>query len=55
VLAAGIKVVNVAMKAGAEALIETLGGRTHYCFAALGAALPFIQDRKLLALAVTTP
>ena len=54
-LAAGIKVVNVAMKAGVEAVIETLAGRTHYCFASLSPALPFIQDRKLLALAVNTP
>jgi tripartite-type tricarboxylate transporter receptor subunit TctC len=54
-LAAGIKVVNVAFKAGAEALVETLGGRTHCTFSGLGPALPFIKDGKLLALAVTTP
>ena len=54
-LAAAIKVVNVAFKGGVEALIETLAGRTHYCFAALTPALPFINDGKLLALAVTTP
>jgi tripartite-type tricarboxylate transporter receptor subunit TctC len=47
--------VNVAFKAGVEALIETLAGRTHYCFAALAPALPFIKDGKLQALAVTTP
>lgn len=54
-LAAGIKVVNVAFKAGVEALIETLAGRTHFSFASLSPALPFIKDGKLLALAVTTP
>ena len=54
-LAAGIKVVNVAFKAGSEALIETLAGRTHYCFAGVAPALQFIQDGKLLALAVNAP
>ncbi|MCC7483446.1 MAG: tripartite tricarboxylate transporter substrate binding protein [Burkholderiales bacterium] len=54
-LAAGIKVVNVAFKAGIEACIETLTGRTHYCVAGLTPVLPFIKDGKLLALAVTTP
>lgn len=52
---AGIKVVNVAFKAGAETLVETLAGRTHYCFSGLSPALPFIKDGKLIALAVTTP
>jgi tripartite-type tricarboxylate transporter receptor subunit TctC len=54
-LATGIDVVNVPFKAGAEALIETVAGRTHYAFAGLGPALPFIKDGKLAALAVTTP
>ncbi|MBM3344348.1 MAG: tripartite tricarboxylate transporter substrate binding protein [Betaproteobacteria bacterium] len=54
-LAAETKVVNVAFKAGVDAVIETLAGRTHYGFASLAPALPFIKDGKLLALAVTTP
>jgi tripartite-type tricarboxylate transporter receptor subunit TctC len=54
-LAAGIKVVNVKFNAGVEALIETMAGRTHYGFPALGVALPFIKDGKVRALAVTTP
>jgi len=53
--AVGIKVVNVAFKSGVEALLQTLAGRTHYCFAGLLPALPFIQDGKLLALAVNAP
>jgi tripartite-type tricarboxylate transporter receptor subunit TctC len=53
--AVGIKVVNVAFKSGVESLLQTLAGRTQYCFASLLPALPFIQDRKLLALAVNAP
>lgn len=54
-LAAGIDVVNVPFKARADSLIKTAAGRVHYCFSGLAPALPFINDRKLLALAVTTP
>lgn len=54
-LAAGIKVVNVAFKGGADVVIETLAGRTQYCFAGLAPVLPFIRDGRLLALAVNTP
>jgi tripartite-type tricarboxylate transporter receptor subunit TctC len=53
--AAGIKVVQVAFKGGPETMIEVLGGRTHYTVATLGVALPFIQDGKLVALAMTAP
>ena len=54
-LAADIKVVNVAFKSGADGIIETLAGRTHYSFSGLAPALPFIATGKLRALAVTTP
>lgn len=54
-LAADINARNVAFKAGVDAVIETLAGRTQYGFASLAPALPFIKDGKLLALAVTTP
>jgi tripartite-type tricarboxylate transporter receptor subunit TctC len=54
-LAAGIKVVHVAFKGGAEAMIEAMTGRVHYSMGTLVAALPFIKDGKLLALAVHTP
>ena len=53
--AAGIKLVNVAFKGGPEATIELLGGRTHFSSVTLFSALPFINDGKLLALAVATP
>ncbi len=51
--ATGIKVINVAFKGSPEATIEILAGRSHYSFVGFAAALPFIQDGKLLALAVT--
>ena len=54
-LIAGIRVVHVAFKGGPDATIEVLAGRSHYTIATMGVALPFIQDGKLLALAVTSP
>jgi tripartite-type tricarboxylate transporter receptor subunit TctC len=51
--AAGIKVVTVAFKGSPEATIEVLAGRTHYTFVGTSAALPLVQEGKLLALAVT--
>ncbi len=54
-LAAGIKLVTVAFKGGPEATIEILGGRTHFSSVTLFSALPFINDGKLLGLAVATP
>jgi tripartite-type tricarboxylate transporter receptor subunit TctC len=38
-----------------SSLLQTFAGRGQYCFAGLLPALPFIQDRKLLALAVNAP
>jgi tripartite-type tricarboxylate transporter receptor subunit TctC len=54
-LAVGIKVITVAFKGGPEATIEVMAGRTHYSSVTLFSALPFINDGKLLALAVATP
>ena len=54
-LAAGIKVVTVAFKGGPEATIEIMAGRTHFSSVTLFSALPFINDGKLVALAVATP
>ena len=53
--AAGIKLITVAFKGGPEATIELLGGRTHFSSVTLFSALPFVNDGKLLALAVATP
>jgi tripartite-type tricarboxylate transporter receptor subunit TctC len=52
--AADIKVISVAFKGSPEATIEVLAGRAHYAFVGFAAALPFIQEGKLLALAVST-
>ena len=54
-LIAGISVVHVAFKGGPEGTIEVLAGRIHYHIGTLGVLLPFIQDGRLLALAVTSP
>src|SRR5262245_13932732 len=52
---AGIKLVTVAFKGGPEATIELVAGRTHFSSVTLFSALPFINDGKLLGLAVATP
>ena len=54
-LAAGIKATHVGFKSSPEAVIEVVTGRVHYCMPALGPALPFIKDGRLLALAVASP
>jgi tripartite-type tricarboxylate transporter receptor subunit TctC len=53
--AAGIKVISVAFKGSPEATIELLAGRTHFTLGPLAVTLPFINDGKLLALAVIRP
>ncbi len=52
---AGIRVISVAFKGGAEATIEVLAGRAHYSYVPPVVALPFIKDGRLLALGVSTP
>ena len=54
-LSAGIKLVTVAFKGGPEATIELVAGRTHFSSVTLFSALPFINDGKLMGLAVATP
>ena len=53
-LAAGLKVTGVAFRGAPEALIETLGGRTHFSILPLSVLLPFVKDGRLLALAVNS-
>jgi tripartite-type tricarboxylate transporter receptor subunit TctC len=53
-LAAGIDVVHVPYKGSPEALTDTMAGRVTYYFAPISAALPFVRDGKLVALAVST-
>ncbi len=53
-LAAEINVTHVPYKGGPEALTDTLAGRIHYTFLPMGLGLPFIKDRRLTPLAVST-
>ena len=53
-LAAGIDVVHVPYKGTPEALTDTMAGRVTYYFSPVSAALPFVRDGKLVALAVST-
>src|SRR5215468_11565360 len=53
-LAAGIDVVHVPYKGSPEALTDTMAGRVTYYFAPISAALPFVKEGKLVALAVST-
>ena len=54
-LAAGIKVQHVGFKGAADAVLEVMAGRVHFCIQSLAAGLGFIRDGRLLALAVVTP
>jgi tripartite-type tricarboxylate transporter receptor subunit TctC len=53
-LAAGIDVVHIPYKGTPEALTDTIAGRVTYFFSPISAALPFVKDGKLVALAVST-
>jgi tripartite-type tricarboxylate transporter receptor subunit TctC len=53
-LAAGIDVVHIPYKGTPEALTDTMAGRVTYYFSPISAALPFVRDGKLVALAVST-
>jgi len=53
-LAAAINAVHVPYKGPSEALLDTLTGRIQYCLSPMLPALPFITDKRLLALGVTT-
>ena len=54
-LLTGISALHVPFKAGTEATIEVVSGRAQYHVGTMGSTLPFIKDRKLVALAVTSP
>src|SRR5262245_286134 len=53
-LSAGMQAMHVPFKGGVEAMTEVIAGRIDFFFVALGAALPYIRDGKLSALAVNT-
>ena len=52
-LSADVQTVHVAYKGGPEALTDLIAGRTSYVFAPIGLAIPFVKDKRLLALGVT--
>jgi len=51
-LGAGIQVVEVPFKGTPEALTDVMTGRVDYYFCPVNAALPFLKDGRLIALAV---
>src|SRR5881392_3323488 len=53
-LAAGIDVIHIPYKGTPEALTDTIAGRISYFFSPISAALPFVREGKLTALAVST-
>jgi tripartite-type tricarboxylate transporter receptor subunit TctC len=53
-IAAGIDVVHIPYKGSPEALTDSLAGRVTYYFAPMSAALPYIKEGRLIALAVST-
>ena len=54
-LAAGIKVKHVGFKGGFDAGVEVIAGRVQYAIIGLSSTLPFIRDKRLVALAVNSP
>src|SRR5262245_54223367 len=50
----GINVVHIPYRGTPEALVDTSTGRIQYWFAPLGPAVPFVQDKRVVALAVTS-
>ena len=52
---AGFEGVHVPFRGMPEVLTEVMTGRVDFCYSTIAAALPFIRDNKLLALAVSTP
>jgi tripartite-type tricarboxylate transporter receptor subunit TctC len=52
-LAAGIDVVHVPYKGTPEALTDTIAGRVTYYFSPISAALPYVREGKLVALATS--
>jgi tripartite-type tricarboxylate transporter receptor subunit TctC len=52
---AGFEGVHVPFRGMPEVLTEVMTGRVDFCFSTIAAALPFIRDGKLVALAVSTP
>jgi len=54
-LSAAFEAVHIPYKGGAEALADLLGGRIDFYFCPISTALPFIRERRVVALVVSTP
>jgi tripartite-type tricarboxylate transporter receptor subunit TctC len=54
-LSAGFKATHVPFRGGPEALTEVMTGRVDFMCIGVSSGLPFIQEGRLLALAVSTP
>ena len=54
-LLTGISALHVPFKGGIEATLEVVSGRAHYHIGTMGSTLPFVKEKKLIALAVTSP
>jgi tripartite-type tricarboxylate transporter receptor subunit TctC len=55
IMTTGAKLLHVPYKGTAQALTDLIGGHVDLTFAVVPSALPFIQNGKLRALAVTSP
>ncbi len=53
-IAAGIEVLHIPYKGGAEAINDTVAGRLAFTFNTLSLALPYIRDGRLLVLGVSS-
>lgn len=53
-VAAGFEAIHVAYKGGAEALADIVAGRIDFYYCPISTALPFIEDKRVLALAAST-
>jgi len=53
-MSAGISATHIPFRGGPEALTEVMTGRVDFCFIGISAAVPFINDGRLVPLAVST-
>src|SRR4026208_2403324 len=53
-VSAGLKVTHVPFRGGPEALTEVMTGRVDYIFIGISSGLPFIQNKQLVSLAVSS-
>ncbi len=54
-VSAALKVTHVPFRGGPEALTEVMTGRVDYIFIGISSGLPFIQNKQLVPLAVSSP